>query len=113
MSCRDSASVQVRASAIWPTAAAAWLSSSLSGPSGNFSTARPSAMAPEETTMTSRLSRCSAKVGRQRGEPRLVEPAGFGIDQERGADFHDDAAEVGEPKLFHAGVIREVGQTPL
>src|SRR4029077_4017091 len=60
MSWRDSASAQVRASAIWPTAAAAWLSSSLSGPSGNLSTARPSAMAPDETTMTSRLSRCSA-----------------------------------------------------
>src|ERR1700722_5463001 len=59
MSWRDSASVQVRASVIWPTAAAAWLSSSLSGPEGSFSTARPSAIAPDETTITSRLSRCS------------------------------------------------------
>src|SRR5262247_3800699 len=56
---RPSTSDQVRASAIWPTAAAAWLSSSLSGPAGSLSTARPSAMAPEETTSTSRLSRCN------------------------------------------------------
>src|SRR5580704_5197553 len=57
MPCWESASVQVRASAIWPTAAAAWLSSSLMGPAGSLSTARPSAIAPEETTRTSRLSR--------------------------------------------------------
>src|SRR6202051_3347859 len=60
MPCRDSASVQVRASAIWPTAAAAWLSSSLSAPAGSLSTVRPSAMAPEETTRRSRLPPCSA-----------------------------------------------------
>src|SRR5580704_534693 len=56
---RDSASVQVRASAIWPTAAAAWLSSSSSRPGGNLSTVRPSAMAPEDTTSRSRLPPCS------------------------------------------------------
>src|ERR1700730_52349 len=55
---RDSASVQVRASAIWPTAAAAWLSSSFSGLLASLSTARPSTIAPEETTRMSRLSRC-------------------------------------------------------
>src|SRR5262245_2489096 len=56
---RESACVQVRASAIWPTAAEAWLSSSRSGPFGNLSTARPSAIAPEDTTSTSRLAPCS------------------------------------------------------
>src|SRR6266550_2165076 len=59
MPCRPSTSDHVRASAIWPTAAAAWLSSSFSGPAGSLSTARPSAIAPEETTSTSRLLRCS------------------------------------------------------
>ena len=59
MPCLPSTSAQVRASAIWPTAAAAWLSSSLSGPFGSLSTERPSAIAPEETTMMSRLSLCS------------------------------------------------------
>src|SRR5262245_19690787 len=59
MAWRESACVQVRASAIWPTAAEAWLSSSRSGPFGNLSTARPSAIAPEDTTSTSRLPPCS------------------------------------------------------
>ncbi len=55
---RESASAQVRASAIWPTAAAPCESSSLSAPLGSLSTARPSAIAPEETTSTSRLPLC-------------------------------------------------------
>ena len=59
MPCWPSASAQVRASAIWPTAAAAWLSSSFSAPFGSLSTERPSAIAPDDTTMTSRLSLCS------------------------------------------------------
>src|SRR6516164_4271955 len=59
MSCRDSASVQVRANAICPTAAAPWLSSSASSPAASLSTARPSAMAPEDTTRMSRLPACS------------------------------------------------------
>src|SRR5215470_3406339 len=55
---RPSASVQVRASAIWPTAAAAWLSSSLSAPGTSLRRLRPSAMAPDDTTSTSRPSPC-------------------------------------------------------
>src|SRR5262249_38119155 len=35
-------------------------------------------------------------VGRERREPGLVEPSRPGIDQERGADLHDDAAEIAE-----------------
>src|ERR1043166_3047477 len=54
-----STSDQMRASAIWPTAAAPWLSSSLSCPRGNFSRPRPSAIEPEDTTSTSRPSPCS------------------------------------------------------
>src|SRR3979409_412251 len=59
---RPSTSDHVRARAICPTAAAAWLSSSLSGPGGSLSTARPSAIAPDETTSTSRLSRCRSAM---------------------------------------------------
>src|SRR5215204_3457195 len=62
MPCWPSASAQVRASAIWPTAAAAWLSSSLSAPGASLSTARPSAIAPEDTTMTSRFCPCSPAI---------------------------------------------------
>ena len=57
-----STSDQIRASAIWPTAAAAWLSSSFSGPRGSFSRLRPSAIEPEETTRTSRPSPCSLAI---------------------------------------------------
>src|SRR3979490_1128485 len=59
---RPSASDQVRASAICPTAAAAWLSSSLSGPLGSRSTARPSAIAPDDTTRISRPCACSLAI---------------------------------------------------
>src|SRR5882757_1826762 len=54
-----STSDQIRASAICPTAAAPWLSSSFSGPRGNFRRLRPSAIEPDETTRTSRPSPCS------------------------------------------------------
>src|ERR1700753_568954 len=54
-----STSDQIRASAIWPTAAAAWLSSSLSGPRGSLSRLRPSAIEPEDTIRSSRPSLCS------------------------------------------------------
>src|SRR5215470_9865902 len=74
---RDSACVQVRASAIWPTAAAAWLSSSLSAPAASLSTARPSAIAPEETTRTSRPSLCKAAMSAESdaSHSRLSPPA--------------------------------------
>ena len=75
------AAAQVRASAIWPTAAAAWLSSSLSGPFGSLSMERPSAIAPEETTRRSRRRHAGRDVGGERGEPALLDPAGRGIDQ--------------------------------
>ena len=57
-----SASDQIRASAICPTAAAAWLSSSFSAPAGSPSTVRPSAMAPDETTSTSTPRACSSAI---------------------------------------------------
>ena len=98
---RPSASAQVRASAICPTAAAAWLSSSLSEPRGSFSTARPSAIAPDDTTRMSRFSPCSRAMSLgERGEPVLVDAAGRGIDQQRRADLDDDAAEIGEGGEF-------------
>jgi hypothetical protein len=49
-----STSDQIRASAIWPTAAAAWLSSSFSAPRGSFRRLRPSAIEPDETISSSR-----------------------------------------------------------
>src|SRR5262245_26167018 len=72
MPCRPSTSDHVRASAIWPTAAAAWLSSSLSAPVGSLSTARPSAIAPEETTRTSHPSLCRAAISAERDASHSV-----------------------------------------
>src|SRR5882724_10780025 len=59
---RPSASAQVRASAIWPTAAAACESSSLSAPLGSLSTERPSAIAPDDTTRISRPPACRPEI---------------------------------------------------
>ena len=52
MPCLGSACDQALDSAIWPMAAEAWLSSSLSLPFGRPATVRPSAIAPDETTVT-------------------------------------------------------------
>src|SRR6185437_1050140 len=70
-------SAHERASAIWPTAAAAWLSSSLSAPAGSFNTVRPSAMAPDETTTTSHLARCRLAISAasESSQSRLRPPA--------------------------------------
>src|ERR1700758_2233787 len=54
-----STSDQIRASAICPTAAAPWLSSSFSAPRGSFRRLRPSAIEPEDTIRSSRPSPCS------------------------------------------------------
>ena len=62
MPCAPSTSDQIRASAICPTAAAPWLSSSFRGPRGNFRRLRPSAIEPDETTRTSRPSPCSLAI---------------------------------------------------
>src|SRR6476659_9366512 len=62
MPCAPSTSDQIRASAIWPTAAAPWLSSSFSVPRGSFSRLRPSAIEPDETTRTSRPSLCNLAI---------------------------------------------------
>ena len=89
---RCSVSDQARASAIWPIAAAAWLSSSFSGPRGRSSTRRPSAIAPEETTSRSRRPAASAaRSAAERIEPVVLQPAL--VDQQRRADLDDDAAE--------------------
>ena len=87
----------MRASAIWPTAAAAWLSSSFSGPPGRPSTLRPSATEPEETTSTSAPRLCSAgDIVGERGEPVALHRAARAIDEQRRADLDDDAAELDE-----------------
>ena len=62
MPCCPSTSDQIRASSICPTAAAPWLSSSLSGPRGSFSRLRPSAIEPDETISISRPSPCSLAI---------------------------------------------------
>jgi hypothetical protein len=43
-------------------------------------------------------------VGRQRSQPRRTNLARIGVDQERGADLDDDAAEVFERGAFHDAV---------
>src|SRR5262249_41647002 len=75
--CVPSASDHARASAICPTAAAAWLSSSLSAPAGSLRTARPSAIAPEETTSRSHLLLWSPAMSAasEASQSRLSAPA--------------------------------------
>ena len=53
------------------------------------------------------------KIGGQRGQPGFLEPAGLRIDEERGADFHDDAAEVGERRCFHGKVRSDIERRSL
>ena len=108
MPCRDSASVQVRASAIWPTAAAAWLSSSFEPARRQFehrAAERDGAGRHHQDVALAAVQR--GKIGGQRGQPSFVEPAGRGIDQQRRADLHDDAAEVGKPRRVHGGAFSE------
>ena len=89
---RCSVSDQARASAIWPTAAAAWLSSSLSGPRGRSRTRaaeRDGAGGDDEEV---------APAGGERGEVggERIEPAGLQallVDEQRRADLDDDPAE--------------------
>ena len=95
--CRDapSTSDQIRASAICPTAAAAWLSSSFSVPRGNFSRLRPSAIEPDDTIRTFAAFLVQfGEIGGERRQPRRPHFAGVGIDQQRRADLDDDAAEI-------------------
>ena len=97
----------MRASAIWPTAAAAWLSSSFSAPAESPSTERPSAIAPEETTSTSapRRVQLGDVLGEGR-EPGMVELSSRPIDEQRRADLEDDAAEALEGRNHgRAGTI--------
>ena len=75
-------SFQACASRIWPTAAAAWLSSSLSRPDASPSSRRPSAIAPEETSTTSWPRARSADVGRKRLEPRTVHVTRRSLDEQ-------------------------------
>ena len=90
-----SVSAQMRASAICPTAAAAWLSSSFRSPSGRPSTVRPSAIEPEETTSTSAPRAMQARdVLGERGQPFAPDVARSAIDEQRRADLDDDAAEL-------------------
>jgi hypothetical protein len=39
-------------------------------------------------------------IGRERGEPFALEASGGGINQQRGADLHNDAPEVLERRRF-------------
>ena len=48
------------------------------------------------------------EIGGQRRQPGFAQPAGARVDQKRGADFHDDAAEVGEGRNLHDQTEREV-----
>src|SRR3974377_604250 len=100
----------MRASAIWPTAAAAWLSSSFSAPRGSFNLPRPSAIEPDDTIRSSRPPWCN--LGRSAGSapgpapppPPGPPPPRIGIAQQRRADLDDDAAEIGELGAGHGRV---------
>ncbi len=84
----------MRASAICPTAAAPWLSSSFSAPRGSFRRLRPSAIEPDETIRSlAPLAVQFCQIGGERCEPGGPHFAGVGIDQQRRADLDDDAAE--------------------
>ena len=81
----------------------AWLSSSFSGPRGSLSRLRPSAIEPEDTTRTSRPSRCSLAMSSASAASHDARTSpSVGIDQQRGADLDDDAAELIE---FGAGHV--------
>src|SRR5262249_56095910 len=60
--CGEGGSAHAGEGAICPTAAAAWLPWSFGAPAGSLSTERPSAIAPDETTSTSRRSLCSPAI---------------------------------------------------
>ena len=114
MPCRDSASVQVLASAIWPTAAAAWLSSRLSEPGGELEHgAAERNGAGGDNQDVAFVAMDIGQIRRQRGQPGFVEPAGPRVDEERGADLHDDAAEVGKRRRFHGRAGLKAGQLSL
>ena len=72
------------ASAICPIAAEAWLSSSFSAPLGSLAIVRPSAIAPEDTTITLAPRSCSAAMSAsERFEPCAPDGAERAVDQER------------------------------
>ena len=104
---RPSTSAQVRASAIWPTAAAAWLSSSFSDPARQLQDAaaeRDGAGGNHEHVAP--LLMQSGDVGGQRFQPVVPQSPGGSVHQERGADLHHDTAEIGEGRGFggHCGL---------
>ena len=89
-----SASDQARASAIWPTAAAAWLSSSFSAPrcrgrarGGRARWRRRRRRAPRRPSAAS-----AAISSASEREPVALQLPGRAIDQQRRADLDDDAA---------------------
>src|SRR5215213_2973406 len=102
---RPSASAHVRASAICPTAAAACESSSLSGPPGSFSTARPSAIAPDDTTRISRFSPCSRAMSSasEASHVSLTRPAAASTSRD------EPTLTTMRRKSVSAGVFRDMG----
>ena len=98
MSWRPSASRYACASRICPVAAAACFSSSLSVP------ADQAQMTPAHRDRTGRYeqhflpARAAAReIFRERGEPVAADVARRFVDEQRGADFHDEPARAGEP----------------
>ncbi len=104
---RPSTSAQVRASAIWPTAAAAWLSSSFSVAARQLQDAaaeRDGAGGNHQHVAALLVQ--GGDVGGQCFQPVMLQTPGGSIHQERGADLHHDAAEIGERRGFggHCGL---------
>ena len=73
------------------------------------STRRPNAIAPEDTTMISGATPLQrGEIGGERVEPRPADAVR--VDEQRGADLDDDAAEVGETgqdEVGHAALYRK------
>ena len=81
------------ASAIWPTAAAAWLSSSFSAPGGKLEFAPPERDGAGGHEHHLLLARAQAQQVLDQGfEPGPIDLSRGLIDEQRRADLDDDAA---------------------
>ena len=104
MPCAANACAQARASAICPIAAAAWLSSSFSAPLAKAARRPPERDRPrrdDENVGAAPMQR--GEIGDQRVEPFLFQRALRPVDEQRGADFDDDAVEAVEGGLWFKG----------
>ena len=108
-----SACDQARASAIWPIAAAAWLSSSFSAPlgrPGDGAAERDGAGRDDDEVGAALVQR--GDVGDQRVEPFLLQRAARAVDEQRRADLDDNAGELVEAGRFGHGAAAGDSRRP-